>query len=420
MNNNFDAIAFKFVQLLEERPLIQAGSPPNENLIGTDPIYDLGEVEDLKILKTEPYGSNVSAFHAVDKNYVGLSEVNYEKFKQFITQIQDIPIFSTKTSFSFIETKSFDWLIDVYKSKKAEKGLIDHLLDRIEEEYKEYTFYFKINPFAIEVPFSIGNAEITFFDESFLDRERRKFTDSGKTIEEFDSLFKDFKNTVLMKVRAKGVESRAQEIAFYEAEIAADILKCLLHEFSVYGQYKLPDIDHRVVKRENSVFIYNYPSDKFSFIFSVLFKGDRIPIEVDKVKFNEQYSRAVEKFSHFLKHSKEDEFYYTIINSIRSFSDITSTNNRYDRVVKIISFFEAIVIDAGTKKGKGETKIKNDVIPKILKTAAEVKLGIELTSYFYRIRDAYIHHRIEKLIDYKKIYQFQTIAFRVPFIYGGK
>lgn len=410
--DNLNALAFHLVSILEEREPEPSQPAINENLVGSPPIINLGPINNLKLLKTEPFGSNVSVFHAIDKSYIGLSESNYFKFKQIVTQIQEIPIFSTKTTFSFIEEEAFNWLIEVYKNKKAEKNLIDYLLDTIENEYKEYTFFFKLYPFSIEKPFIIGNSEITFLTQEFIEQERQKFISSGKTLEEFHTLFKEFNNKVLIKVKAKGVKSRAEEIAFHEAEISTDVLKCLLHEYSIYGQYCLPEIDHRFTQKNTSVHIYNYPSEKFTFGFSISNQGNNVPIQINEEKLNTLNSNHLKKFSNFLINKKENDFYYLTIDAIKTFSDLVSTNNRYERVVKIISFFEAIIIDTGTKKGKGETIIKSKLIPKILKTSEDLKLGIELTGYFFRIRDAYLQHRIHRLIDYIKIYQYQTIAFR--------
>jgi hypothetical protein len=185
-----------------------------------------------------------------------------------------------------------------------------------------------------------------------------------------------------------------------------------LHDYSIYGQYCIPEIDHRFKRKNTSVHIYNYPSEKFTFGFEISNKGDNIPIEINQEKLDTLNANHLEKFSNFLINKKENDFYYLTIDAIKTFSDIVSTNNRYERVVKIISFFEAIVIDTGTKSGKGETIIKSKVIPKILTNPEDIALGIELTRYFYSIRDAYLHHRIHKAIDYIKIYRFQTITFR--------
>lgn len=91
--DNLNALAFHLVSILEEREPEPSQPAINENLVGSPPIINLGPINNLKLLKTEPFGSNVSVFHAIDKSYIGLSESNYFKFKQIVTQIQEIPIF---------------------------------------------------------------------------------------------------------------------------------------------------------------------------------------------------------------------------------------------------------------------------------------------------------------------------------------
>jgi hypothetical protein len=205
--NELNASAFELISLLELTQLTSSNIPAFGNFVGSPQvIMNVGEVSDLKRVKKDPFGNNVSVYQAIDKSYIGLSESNYSKFKELLTQIQELSIFSTKTTFSFLEEEAFDWLIGIYKNKKAEKDLINHLIDVTENEYKEYTFFFKLYPFSIEMPFTIGNSEITFLTEDFIEQEKRKFISTGKKEEDFNSLFKDFKDKVLIKVVAKGVK----------------------------------------------------------------------------------------------------------------------------------------------------------------------------------------------------------------------
>src|ERR1035437_5028115 len=149
--SNVNNSAFEFVSILEQTQLESSSIPPYGNFVGSPQvIMNLGEVSDLKRLKKDPFGNNVSVFQAIDKSYIGLSEINFSKFKEFLSQIHELPIFSERTTISFLEEEAFDWLMDIYKNKKAEKNLIDYLLDAVENEYKEYTFFFKLYPLSID------------------------------------------------------------------------------------------------------------------------------------------------------------------------------------------------------------------------------------------------------------------------------
>lgn len=387
---------------------------PKESIprAGEEPIIDLGQVKDLKILKNDHYGATVSIFHSIDSHFVGLPEEKYEKFTELINLIHEKCPFYNRATFSFLEKKGFDWLINTYVSKRAEKTLTDYLLDEIERDYDEYTFYFKVHPLIISAPFTIGETEIGFLTDDFLKEEEVKFLRLNKTKEEFDGFFKNFRNSALIKVKRKGVQEKAAEQALKGGELITDILKCLLHEYSVYGQYAMPEIDHRVLTRKASSYLYNHDTDKFSFASSISNTGPIVPIEIDEERNHVFKNNKINLFEGFLKNEKETDIYFGILEAIADFSSLTSTINKYEKIVKLISFFERVVIDRRTKGGSGETILKKKLMPKLLTSEPDVKLGIELTGYFYRIRDAYLHHGVEKHVDYKKLYQFQTIAFR--------
>ena len=407
-----DQKAFEFVTLLERKAHEKSDNPQSPLKIGEEEPINLGEVKNMRLVKEDPFGSKIAVFQSIEDELVGFSESLYSQFRQFISDVSEEVPFDSKGTFSFLEVKAFNWLIHVYKSKKASQSLSSYLLDAIDKEYREYIFYFRLRPLILEMPFNIGKAEIGFFTEEFLNEEERKFLILGKSKKDFEDLFSAFKNIALVKVKAHGVRERAAEIALQEGEIVADILKCLLHELTVYDQYIIPEIDHRFTTRMPSSFLFNYPADKFCFEISISNHGGVIPVEINKEKLGEFKKNKLDQFASFITNKKETEIYYAVLDAIRSFSKISSTANRHERVVKLISFFESILIDKRDKRGMGETILKSGLIPKLLKSEADIKLGGELASYFYRIRDAYIHHGIERPIDFTKLFQFQTIAFR--------
>jgi hypothetical protein len=410
MYSAIDNEIYSFIGRLEKGKL--NGMPDaTKDRIGAA-VFDIGPVENVKLLQTDPTGSHISIFQDVDGIMVGLSEKPYSEFKTRISDFQDLPPFDSKASFSFIEEHSFQWLIDVYKAKRAERSLSTYLLDRLDAEYRSYTFFIPIVPLTIQAPFSIGNTEVSFLTESFIAAETEKFETAGNPKEQLDIFLSQFTNKVLATVSAKGTFEKAKQIAFRKATSSMDVLKCFLHEYSIYNQFKIPDLNFRQSISEMTPVLHSTDSDSFS-LEALFFRTQHaaiIDIGQDQIaKFNQE---KLDKFCHFLTHPKDTEFHQAVSEAIHSFARYVSTTNWHEKVAKLITFFESILINAQTKAGGGENILKKQLMPKMFGSSPDCKLGIELSGTFYRIRDAYVHHGIERGIDARKLYQFQIFAFR--------
>jgi hypothetical protein len=410
MYSAIDNEIFSFINRLE-KARINPMSNPTEGRIGAE-VYHLGPVQDLKTIKTDPDGSHISVHHDVDGILVGLSEAPYSDFKALIANFLDVPPFDTKTSFSFIEEHSFQWLIDVYKANRAEQSLSDYLLDHLNQEYKPYTFYIPITSLTIKAPFSIGNTQISHLSESFIKDEIAKFEALGKRKERLDDFLKPFTNKTLAVTSAKGTFDKAKQIAFRNAEMSFDVLKCFLHEYSVHSQHKIPDLNYRQSLKQWADVLHRTDSTSFSLESFAFSSQQVVTIDLDEKKLDQFKRDKLDVFCHFLIHSKDTNFHQAVLSAIHSFAKFVSTENGHERVAKLITFFEAVLINAQTKSGGGENILKKQLMPTLFGSTPDCTLGFQLTGAFYRIRDAYVHHGIEKPIDAKKLYQFQTIAFR--------
>jgi len=410
MYSTIDKEIYCFLNRLQKAQLNPVPAPTKDR-IGAE-VYNLGPAQNVKVLQTDPTGSHISVFHDVDAILVGLSEAPYADFKVLISNFQDLPPFDAKTSFSFIEEHSFQWLINVYKANRAEQSLSDYLLDRLSAEYRSYTFYIPIVPLTIQTPFSIGNTQVSFLSESFIAAETEKFKSIGKPKEQLDDFLIPFTNKAIAITTAKGTFDKARQIAFRNAEISLNVLKCFLHEYSVHNQFKIPDLNYRQSKTEMAPVLHSTDSNSFS-LEALAFNTQHVAIiDVDEEKIAKFNQDKLDKFCYFLTHPKDTEFHLTVSGAIASFSKCISTGNWHEKVAKLITFFEAILINVQTKRGAGENILKKQLMPKMFGSSPDCSLGIELAGTFYRIRDAYIHHGIEKSIDARKLYQFQTIAFR--------
>lgn len=410
MHSSINNEIYSFISRLERKQLAPMSNPTNDR-IGSN-FFHLGEAQNAKLLQTDPTGSHVSAFHDVDGVFVGLSETPYSEFKSLISTLQDLSPFNEKSSYSFIEEHSFQWLINVYRANRADQSLSDYLLDRLHEEYRSYTFYIPVIPLMIQTPFSIGNVEISSLSESFIEAETKKFIDSGNTKERLDEFLSHFNKDVLAIISTKGTFDKARQMAFRQAAASMDVLKCFLHEYSVYNQFKIPDLNFRQSTSEMASILHSSDSSTFSLEAFAFRTQHAAIIDIDQMLLEKFNQENLEIFSRFLTNTRDTEFHQAVAGVLHSFANYVSTPNWHEKVAKLITLFESILINAQTKAGGGENILKKQLMPKMFGTSPDSKLGIELSGTFYRIRDAYVHHGIERGIDARKLYQFQTIAFR--------
>jgi hypothetical protein len=410
MYSEIDNEIYTFIERLENGRL-NSMPDPTQDRIGAE-VHHLGPVENVKLLKTDPTGSHISVFHDVDGILVGLSEAPYGDFKTLISKFQDLSPFDTKASFSFLEEHSFEWLINVYKAKRAEQSLSDYLLDSLNQEYQTYTFFIPIDPLSLQTPFSIGSTHISFLSEPFISGELEKFKTLGRSKDQLDKFLKDFTGKVLAITTAKGTFDKAKQMAFRNSETSLDVLKCFLHEYSVYNQFKIPDLNYRQSHTQMAPVLHGTDSSSFSLESTAFNNQEVAKIDIDETMMQQFRKEKLDTFCYFLAHPKDTGFHRIVSGAIKSFSKYVSTSNWHEKVAKLITFFESVLINPQTKAGGGENIFKKQLMPKMFGSTPDCALGIELSGTFYRIRDAYIHHGIEKPILAKKLYQFQTIGFR--------
>lgn len=117
---------------------------------------------------------------------------------------------------------------------------------------------------------------------------------------------------------------------------------------------------------------------------------------------------GLETVATFITAKKDTELYFQLEASINSLGDVNSTMNLYSRVVKLVSYFENLIIPKNNLKGKGQTYLNKNIIPKILDLEKE-KLVV-VVNKIYNIRDKYIHNKIELPIDANDLYSMKRFA----------
>ena len=251
MTNDLNTEAFSFIEKLSV--IVPHSNPTKEKKVsqlkGIGEIIELGEVSNVGFEEfDEDTYLTKRKFKDIDSKLIGFETKEYSKFKEFVIKLLDNSLFSNKCDLTTLLDLCFEWVLNVYKTKKANTNLTDFLIDKIDSLTKEYHFYFKIKGLAIQNPITIGNATIKFFSEDEILQYYNKFKESkpDNTIQEFKEIYSLNEDTIHAFIKVKGVLNRANEIAFREAELAIDVLKCFCSHYSTEKFIRIFDIDYRL------------------------------------------------------------------------------------------------------------------------------------------------------------------------------
>lgn len=405
MNHDFDIQAFTFVERIKPFDKPPKAEVSSASLKGMSTI-DLGEVKDFKITEfdEEDY-SEKRRYADVNGKMVGLNEEDFRKFSNLVQQLMEDEYFQKNCTFSFLLDVAFEWLLDVYKNRKAEMTLTDFIYQEVQSSTRNHCFYFKIDALAIEEPFKVGNGEIMYFTESetlnYYEESKKK--KDRATLQEFKIDFGKFFDSINMSVRTSGVYERAKEIAFYDAELAMDVLKCFLTPHSVDKYVAICDLDFRHVKSGSGLTL-NIPNNNI-IESRIELKNHHgvVPCQIDKKFISWANSKGLPIMSKFISTKKNDDLYIEIRSLIRQLSEICSTKNNYEKIVKAISLLESIAIPESSGKAKGEKRIKDKIIPKIVSSDEDNELVHKAIRAAYLIRDKYLHNYVLLDINRKNL-----------------
>src|SRR5688500_13811373 len=136
MSINFEIYSFidKIAPYQEEVPNIK-GRTEKMYGDGKQPIIHLEDVKDFAISSFNPVDNKViSKYKYINGKLFGLNEENFKDFKDFLTKVCRLKEFKEKCDFDFIIDKSFDYLIDIYKTSVSRVDFLKYLMLKIDEE----------------------------------------------------------------------------------------------------------------------------------------------------------------------------------------------------------------------------------------------------------------------------------------------
>jgi hypothetical protein len=353
------------------------------------------------------FNNNINIGAQLENEEIVIDESDYMHFKLLVEQFLSIEYINRIADYKFIVKVTFDWMIELYIKNVAAMELYDFVINEIEKATKKRHYDFIIKALEIQTPFQVGNCHFHQLSESdslkifeTTSAEASK-NDRDLTLENWNKMFKSFVNTPLATVNVFGVDSKCVELAKKEIRLSVNSLKCFLFPKmlrSGIDSFNV-DFDYRVVDKVQ----YLRHSGSFHNIgYHVEFPTNSQPISIGQVELAKMMKDGLLLFHQFIISKRNSEIYYEIENAIIRFGSLSSFSNLYERIINLISFFETLIIPKNNYKAKGETILKNNVIPKLnVGKQEEMRANIRR---IYDIRDKYVHNRIELAIDVESFY----------------
>ena len=410
-DSELNEIGYKLVNLLsiEDIESRDGNSDNFKNIKGIPKIISITEIENFVETVSDPYGRTVASYVRIDNKRIGLNPNEYKILQILTSELLTRNNINQNADVEYIEKVCFNWVISVYKSKKADKDLIPFLLDCLDNELSCYTFYYKMEAIGIEHPFSVGLVELISFDKEFFDREY-KLLNAHRPLTriEFDKTYKDFQNKIIATIKVNAVSTKAEKIAKHEINLSINALKCVLIQESIQSYNQILDVDFNFNSSAFSIFLSRNDASDSALNINMNRNFGAAPIIITESKLSHYNKHGLERLSNFLRVKNNSELYYKTEDAINQFGDVISTRDLYERVVKLISFFESAIVPATNNKAKGQTYLKINVLPKLpFNRKEELK---PIITRFYEIRDKYLHNRIELPIDLHELFEMQKLG----------
>ncbi len=402
--------AYNLINLItEEKINTNKNKQKPDDIIGDSKGINIGEVQNLKIIQADLYGNVVARYIPQNNNKIGFNVENYKQLKSLCSEIHSIQSISKFADKKFIETIIFDWIMEIYLSKQAKNELLTYIKSCIEIEFDLFTFYYKIECLEISQPILIGDVKIDRIQKNLLDQQYN-LENTNKPIDrnEFNKRYKDFLNKPIASVQIKAIKNSSEKLSRKKIELALNAIKCFLYKESIQSSIKIFDVDFLFRNLSFSNYLFHSNKNNEHLNIGLRREDGSLPTSINKNILNRLNIDGFDKVCEFLELQEKNELSYFIEDSINSLGEIISTRDWYERVIRIISFFENIIVPKSNTKSNGERYLKRYVLCKLVnKDSEKIK---PLIRHLYDTRDKYLHNRILKPIDINELYQTQKLC----------
>lgn len=401
---------FKVFELIKSKPIVETSRSPEQKIKDDqEGIITVEMDEDFipQFSSIDIFNNYLSIGARLKQEEIIIDETDYNEFKLLVEQFLNIAFVNRTADFKFIAKAVFDWMIDLHIKKTADMELYDSVISNIEKQVKPQHFNFIIKALKIQTQFQIGNCHFhQLTKEDSLKIFKHSSTEAAKnghdmTPEEWDQMFDSFIDTPLASVAVFGVNSKCIELAKREIRLSVNSLKCFLFPEMLNRTTSVFDVDfdYRVYEKVE----YLSHAGRFRNVsFNVELPMNRQPICIGRAEFERLMHDGLFLLHQFILSKRNTELYYELENAIIQFGSLSNFSNLYERIINLISFFETLIIPKNNLRAKGETILKNNVIPKLqIGNQDEMRIYVRR---IYDIRDRYVHNRIELAIDMESFY----------------
>ena len=401
---------FKLVDLLSVKEVTQdKAKEPEKELIGINKVVNLGKVNNLVTTQSDAYGNTIAKYAQINGKEVGFDQGNYKALLNLSVEILKKDKIAKITDVEFIEDGCFKWVVGIYKENRATVELMTFIKSHIDANLSNITFYFKIEALGIEGPFNVGLIEIISFSQESFSKE---YTSHGLknplNNDELNKNYGDFIDKPLASVTINAVKEKAEKIARRNVYLSLNAIKCFLIRESVQSHIQIFDVDFNHHNSSFSKYLTKLNREDSGFNLTLNRNYGAAPVVINHEVLSQLNKSGLGIVSEFLRKERDTELQHKIEDSINHFGEIISTRNLHERIVKIISFFEGIIVPKSNTKAKGQTYLNNNILPHL--TTSNIEEYKSTIRRFYDVRDKYLHNRLELPIDIQDLMEIENLG----------
>ena len=410
---NINNLGFELVKLVRQAER-KVESKPLKGSAKESGIGDWTNKKPLNMVHRTPdnFGQTIQLFVSYGDCSFGISKDDFNKVKDIRQLFNELKKFQGKSSTNFLEENIVKWAVKLNREGRYENSLFEFVEKSLDIAIKDCRFSFPIYNIDIEVPFKIGDVEITYFTKSELDAHFSEFNKKKKqlTKEEFNEFYRDFhQGQVVARVLVNAESERAEEIAKYKAGLAVDVLKCFGYTMINPTKETKFDIDFKLNFHFTRSFLIEVPdieTPQFSLSYSA--NIDRFTFEEKMYLYLKDYT--LKSISDFLISKKNDELHNLIKQSIGFLGSALSTKDMHFRIIQLFTIIESLILEDVNDKSIGK-KTKNRIAKLFTDDEKSRQKIKELIDEFYYVRNKMIHKALRLEIDIQNLSKFQILVF---------
>ena len=410
---NINNLGFELVKLIrQDERKAKSKSPKGSAKEKRNLDFTNEKLEDMTQRTPDDFGQTIELFVSCGDFSFGIAKDDFNKVKDIVRLFNKIKKFQEKSSITFLEKNIVIWAVKLSREGKYKNSLFAYVERNLDIAIKNYRFTFPMYNIDIEVPFKIGNVEITYFTKTELDAYFNELNRKNEqfTKEMFDGSFRDFyPGRVVAKILVNAEILKAEDIAKYEAALAVDVLKCFGYTMVIPTKEIKFDIDFKLnyhFRRGCLIEVPDVGVEELKLVYS----GNVETFTFDEEKYLLAKDYKLKPISDFLISRKNDELCNLIMQSIGFLGKALSTKDIHFRIIQLFTITESLILEDANDKHIGK-KTKNRIAKLFTDDEKERQDIKELIDEFYYVRNKMIHKALRLEINIYNLSRFQVLVF---------